>query len=101
MSPEIIRNNPESPTKGEADFWALGVIIYLIYTKKLPFEADTPFEIFDKILDRCIDWSLLENSEINPHLLELTKKLLIYDQKERIEEIKKIKSSPYFEGKYT
>jgi len=100
MSPEIIKNDKNCPAKGEADFWALGVILYLIYTKKLPFDASKPFDIFDKIIDNNIDWEALENTKINVHLLEITKKLLIYDQKERIEEIKKIKQSPYFDGNY-
>jgi len=98
MSPEIIRNDSESPAKGEADFWALGVIIYLIYAKKLPFIGETAFEIFDKIMEYNIDWETLENSKINRDLLDITKKLLIYDQDDRIEEIKHIKESPYFDG---
>ncbi len=99
MSPEVIMGDPNFPAKGEADFWALGVIIYLIYTKKLPFDALNPYDIFDSIISYNIDWEPLEKSKINLHLLDITKKLLIYDQQERIEEIKKIKQSPFFNSK--
>jgi len=98
MSPEII-NDPQTTSRGEADYWALGVIIYLIYTKKLPFAGDTPYDVFDNILEYNVDWVALESSKIDKDLLEITRKLLTYDQKKRIEEIKTIRLSPYFKGK--
>ena len=32
------------------DFWSLGVIVYEFLTGNLPFNADTPAEVFENIL---------------------------------------------------
>ena len=41
MAPEMIVQK-ESSTK--VDMWALGVILYQMFTSKLPFEADNYFD---------------------------------------------------------
>ena len=41
MAPEMIVQK-ESTTK--VDMWALGVILYQMFTNKLPFEADNYFD---------------------------------------------------------
>jgi serine/threonine protein kinase len=95
MSPEIFNN---ISCKGEADFWALGVIIYQIYARKLPFTGHDAEEIKRKIDNEIIDWEPVEKSNINPNLFCILKKLLIFDQEKRIDEIKTIKKNPFFDG---
>jgi len=79
MSPEIIRGDEN--VKGEADYWALGVILYFIFTKKCPFDSkiNFPYGIFDNILEYNIDWKLLEGKVSNPNLLKIIKGLLVYE----------------------
>ena len=96
MSPEIIRGDEN--VKGESDYWALGVILYLAYTKRCPFDGDNAFAIFDNVLEYKIDWNLLEAKKINPNLLEFIKGLLAFDIQDRICSIKKVKMSPLFQG---
>ncbi|GFH24763.1 uncharacterized protein HaLaN_22616, partial [Haematococcus lacustris] len=40
----------------EVDWWALGAILYEFVIGVPPFNADSPEEIFDNILDRSISW---------------------------------------------
>jgi len=96
MSPEIIKGDID---QGASDYWALGIIIYYIYAKKLPFESDEAFEIFDNIVDYKIDWEILKNSNIDKDLLQIVQGLLTYNQDKRLLEIKKLRHSNYFKGK--
>ncbi len=97
MSPEIIRGDPG--VKGEPDYWALGVVLYRIFTKVCPFDAKHAFDIFDNVLDYKINWKLLENKNLNPDLLVLIKGFLTYDPNERICNMKQVIESPLFKGK--
>ena len=47
ISPEVIRN--EEATFA-SDLWALGIIIYLLFTGKTPFDGTTEFQTFENIL---------------------------------------------------
>jgi len=96
FSPEIINLKK---TNGEEDFWSLGIVIYYIFTKKLPFNAENVCDIFDNIVNNNIDWDILEATDISPALLELLKGLLNHDFDDRIKDLNTIKSSSYFKGK--
>jgi len=95
ISPEIINMRP---THGEEDFWALGVIIFYIYTKKLPFYSENVEDIFDNIVNNNIDWDSLEKTNINSNLLLLVKGLLNEDFDERIKNLDDIKENAFFKG---
>ena len=96
MSPEIIRG--DNGVKGEADYWALGVILYLVYTKKCPFDSSTVHGIFDNVIEYNINWNLLESNKLDPNLLKIIKGLLEYDPKSRICSLSQIKASAFFDG---
>lgn len=46
VSPELLVNNLCGPA---SDLWALGVIVYYLSTKKLPFSGQSEFLTFQKI----------------------------------------------------
>ena len=98
MSPEIIFGQHD--IKGEPDFWAIGVILYRTFTKKLPFNAKTDEFIFDNVIYNKIDWKLLENKNIDSNLLLIIKGLLEPELEDRICSLAQIKKSAFFESNY-
>ena len=107
ISPEQIDEKSED-LKGESDYWALGVIIYFLCTRKFPFDdqknenivniANTDY--IQNIIDNNINWDRLINSNIDNNLISLVQGLLKYDKGERISSLRECKNHKYFEGKY-
>ena len=100
MSPEIIRGDPEN---GEGDYWSLGVVLYIIFTRSHPFDSysgggNTAENILDNIILNHINWEKLEKTNITSDLFDLVQKFLTYEQKERLCDLKKIKQHCYFKG---
>ena len=99
MAPELFTD--EYPISFEIDYWAIGVVIYELFTYKLPFEADTQEETRDNIIDYKINWDNIYNDEIKKNYqkylddgVDLIKKFLVVNPKERwgdknFDEIKK------------
>jgi serine/threonine protein kinase len=89
MAPEVI--NGEENTKA-LDWWSFGVIAYEFMTGSLPFQADTPFEVFNRIKNRDIKYPPIgrEENQMSPEAHSLIEGLLSMNPKTRltIEEIK-------------
>jgi len=96
ISPEIILGT--KGIKGESDYWALGVILYYMYTKVFPFKGDSVEALFDDILYGEVNWNLLENTDINKDLIPIIKGFLQYDHEKRLTEFDKIKEMDYFKS---
>ena len=91
MSPELVRG--EQTGYGlESDWWAFGVLLYQIATKKLPFEGSDPFEVLKSILETKPDYALVPN----PVLTKLIKMLLQIDINKRFTLPKKIMGHSWF-----
>ena len=101
MSPEIIKGEIEA---GEGDYWSLGVIIYLIFTRTLPFESKEEDkeagyqEVYEKIIENKINWEKLQKTSINIDLLDVVKGFLKYDKHQRLCNLDDIKKHNYFKG---
>ncbi len=52
MAPEVIKGEEVSVLM---DFWSLGILAFEFLTGNLPFNSDTPEEIFNKILNMPIN----------------------------------------------
>ena len=86
--------------EGIEDFWAIGIMIYNIYTNKLPFDAKKTEDIISNILQNKVDWNKMEIiKDLHKDLLELVKSLLNPSLKDRTKSLKEIKKSKYFKGK--
>ncbi|GIL52826.1 hypothetical protein Vafri_8590 [Volvox africanus] len=71
LAPELLLGTGHGP---EVDWWALGTILYEFITGTPPFNADTPEEIFDNILDRRITWP--DEDDMSSECRDLIDKLL-------------------------
>ena len=78
MAPEILEGKQYD---NKCDLWSLGVIIYQLYTKKLPYTGVLDNEILSKINE--LGQSVLENIN-DERLKDLLSKLLVKDPKNRI-----------------
>jgi len=104
MAPELFTD--KYPHGGGIDYWAIGVLIFDLYSYSLPFEAKTQEEMRSNIINIKIDWSKLINDEVKKiygnidAAVDLIKHFLKENPADRwgdknLEEIKKHK---FFEG---
>ncbi|KAK9828880.1 hypothetical protein WJX72_002570 [[Myrmecia] bisecta] len=96
LAPELLLGTGHGP---EVDWWSLGSILYEFVTGCPPFNADTPEEIFDNILDRNIVWPAGEEA-LSPECRDLIDKLLTSDPRERLGHrgAGEVKLHPWFSG---
>jgi serine/threonine protein kinase len=98
LAPEVIK---EDPISKEVDYWALGVLMYELFTGKLPFCANSTSEIFENILSVNIDWSLFDSLRLNDNYAQdLINKLLVTNPDYRwgSRNVDEIKEHPFFLG---
>ncbi|KAH7289952.1 hypothetical protein KP509_30G025300 [Ceratopteris richardii] len=80
VAPEVLRRH-YGP---EADIWSAGVILFILLSGVPPFWAETEQGIFDAILKGQIDYSSDPWPSISHGALDLVKKMLTQDPKERL-----------------
>jgi serine/threonine protein kinase len=70
----------------EADYWALGIVLYRVMYGKFPFINTTkdPFDIFKHIIKNNVEFKITSKS--TPTLIQLTRLLLSSDPKARMNE---------------
>ncbi len=81
MAPEVVKFEKLSP---KVDIWAIGVIIYRIFTGNFPFDGSSEKEIFAKIVKGEYDESKLDRQKISKELKDLIKRFLTLKVKDRI-----------------
>ena len=104
MAPKIFTNEYE--TTASIDFWALGILIFELYTFKVPFNGVDGAETRENIINLKFDWSPFENPDIiesYPNLNEakdLINKFIVKNPSERWgdEQFDEIKKHPFFNG---
>ena len=104
MAPELFTDEyPEGPN---IDYWSVGVVLYELYSFKVPFEAETQEETRKNIIDMKINWDNLLNDEMKKQYkniddgIDLIKKFLVRNPTERWGDnnLKQIKNHPFFKG---
>ena len=104
MAPELFTEEyPEGPN---IDYWSLGVVLYELYSFKVPFEAETQEQTRKNIIDFKINWDILLNDEMKKQYkniengIDLIKKFLVKNPAERWGDnnLKDIQNHPFFEG---
>ena len=104
MAPELFTD--KYPEGGGVDYWAIGVLIFDLYSYSLPFEAKTQEETRSNIIGLKIDWNKLINDDVKKvygsidSAVDLIKKFLKEDPKERWgdKNLDEIKRHKFFEN---
>eukprot|EP00324_Dicrateria_rotunda_P007548 CAMPEP_0206180252 /NCGR_PEP_ID=MMETSP1474-20131121/67841_1 /ASSEMBLY_ACC=CAM_ASM_001110 /TAXON_ID=97495 /ORGANISM="Imantonia sp., Strain RCC918" /LENGTH=282 /DNA_ID=CAMNT_0053593769 /DNA_START=1561 /DNA_END=2410 /DNA_ORIENTATION=- len=91
LAPEVILGQGHGK---EVDWWSLGVILYEFLLGFPPFNAETPEDIFENIVQRNILWPDIPE-ELSYEAYDLINKLLTVDPTKRIT-VKEIKEHPFF-----
>eukprot|EP00826_Nyctotherus_ovalis_P039357 TRINITY_DN3783_c0_g1_i1.p3 TRINITY_DN3783_c0_g1~~TRINITY_DN3783_c0_g1_i1.p3 ORF type:complete len:153 (+),score=53.92 TRINITY_DN3783_c0_g1_i1:423-881(+) len=84
MSPEIIRGEESG---ANADWWALGVMMYEMLLGEPPFNGNAPEEIFRKILANAKDKEIpigYNDDQVTPEAASLISGLLTPDPRRRL-----------------
>ena len=104
MAPELFTD--KYPPSGGIDYWAIGVLIFDLFSYSLPFEANTQEEMRNNIIGLKIDWDKLINDGIKKiygnidQAVDLIKKFLKENPAERWgdKNLDEIKNHKFFEG---
>ncbi|KAJ9615240.1 rim15, signal transduction response regulator [Cladophialophora chaetospira] len=82
LAPETINGTVQDEM---CDWWSLGCIMFEFLYGFPPFNADTPEQVFDNIVNRRIAWPEDdEEVEVSPEAKDLINKLIQLDPKERL-----------------
>ena len=104
MAPELFTD--KYPQTSGVDYWAIGVLIFDLYSYSLPFEAKTQEETRENIIGLKIDWDKLINDDVKKiygnidPAVDLIKKFLKEDPKDRWgdKNLNEIKKHKFFEN---
>lgn len=84
-----------------SDLWALGCIIFKMYTGKVPFPGMSETQVFPQILGRKIDWP---KEEFDPCLKDLVERLIQMEPTDRLgcpkttHDMDSLMAHPFFKG---
>ncbi|KAF2480481.1 hypothetical protein BDY17DRAFT_284340 [Neohortaea acidophila] len=82
LAPETIKGAGQDEM---SDWWSLGCILFECLYGRPPFNAPTPEEVFQNILNRRIHWPAEdEEDEVSAEAKDLMNKLMCLDPKERL-----------------
>ncbi|KAM7273997.1 hypothetical protein ACFE04_028661 [Oxalis oulophora] len=94
LAPEILLGMGHGAT---ADWWSVGVILFELLVGVPPFNAETPQQIFDNIMNRDIPWPR-EQDALSHEATDLIDKLLIENPVQRLGATgaREVKEHPFF-----
>ncbi|XP_037493258.1 probable serine/threonine protein kinase IRE [Jatropha curcas] len=94
LAPEILLGMGHGAT---ADWWSVGIILFELLVGLPPFNAETPQQIFDNIMNRDIPWPKVPE-EMSFEACDLIDKLLTENPVQRLGATgaKEVKQHPFF-----
>ncbi|XP_038686780.1 probable serine/threonine protein kinase IRE isoform X2 [Tripterygium wilfordii] len=94
LAPEILLGMGHGAT---ADWWSVGIILFELLVGMPPFNAETPQQIFDNIVNRNIPWPKIPE-EMSYETSDLVNKLLTENPVQRLGATgaKEVKQHPFF-----
>ena len=94
-SPEVIDNLYDE----KSDEWSCGVLMYIMLCGEPPFQGETEEEIFANVKKGKISFSQEQFSNVSDNCIDLIKKLLAQDKKNRIKASEALRH-PFFTENY-
>ena len=88
MAPELFTN--DFPVGKPIDYWAIGIVIYELFTFKVPFEDETQEKTKQNIIDYNINWEPMYSEEVSKNYknyidctVDLIKKFIFFNPAQR------------------
>jgi serine/threonine protein kinase len=79
MPPErLSKKRTEQPIRYSVDYWALGIILYELFTGETPYNGDSEEEVLEQIYE-----GYLRNKEIPKAAMELISSILHWSPEKR------------------
>ena len=105
MAPELFTN--DFPVGKSIDYWAIGIVIFELFTFKSPFEAETQEKTKQNIIDYNINWEPIHSEEVTKNYknyidctIDLIKKFIFFNPAQRWgdKNFKQIQNHEFFKG---
>ena len=105
MAPELFTN--DYPVGKPIDYWAIGIVIYELFTFKVPFEAETQEQTRKNIIDYNVNWEPIYSEEVSKNYknyidctIDLIKKFIFFNPQQRWgdKNFKDIQNHEFFKG---
>ena len=105
MAPELFTN--QFPIGKSIDYWAIGVVIYELFTFKIPFEGETQEITKNNIINYNINWEPIRSEEVIKNYknyidcaVDLIKKFIFFNPEQRWgdKNFKEIQNHEFFKG---
>ena len=105
MAPELFTN--DYPIGKSIDYWAIGIVLFELFTYKVPFEAETQEQTRQNIIDYNVNWEPMHSDEVSKNYkdyidctVDLIKKFIFFNPEQRWgdKNFKDIQNHEFFKG---
>jgi serine/threonine protein kinase len=83
VAPDILLATDESGYGSNVDMWAVGVLLYILLSGRLPFSGDSDDELYKAILEGNLVWKSPQFDEVSAEAKDLISHLIIVDTAKR------------------
>jgi len=83
VAPDILLATDESGYGPNVDMWAVGVLLYILLSGRLPFSGDSDDELFKAILEGELVWKSPQFDEVSADAKDLISHLIVVDTDQR------------------
>jgi len=83
VAPDILLATDETGYGSNVDMWAVGVLLYILLSGRLPFSGDSDDELYKAILEGNLVWKSPQFDEVSADAKDLISHLIIVDTAKR------------------
>eukprot|EP00756_Hemistasia_phaeocysticola_P009903 Hpha_TRINITY_DN14967_c1_g1::TRINITY_DN14967_c1_g1_i2::g.143267::m.143267/K04373/RPS6KA; ribosomal protein S6 kinase alpha-1/2/3/6 len=98
LAPEVVKGSAEANDK-RTDWWSLGIILYEMICRMVPFYSESVYETYDLILKKELTFEDKEDGDFWSEAAKgICTRLLERNPNERLHSLAEIKAHPFYEG---